>query len=156
MLMIGLFSLIRSNRHAFNACCALIAVGGIMTGAATVIWQAGYLGPQLWLAAVGVGMYSSFIAYQAIIFERLLASLRVIGTAAFLITLCDSYGYLSTIGLYFLKVFSGMKIAWVKVLMVGGYGLGILLPILMLFTVMIFNKERAVRNRLQEQDAVPE
>lgn len=146
MITIGLFSLIRSNRHAFNACCGLIAAGGLLTGAATAWWQAGHLDPQLWMAASGVGLYASFIAYQAIVFERLLASLKVVGTAAFLITLCDSHGYLTTIGLYFFKVFGGVEIRWVKVLTLGGYGLGVLLPLLMMLSMFAFGRGRPAGN----------
>ncbi len=140
MLALGLFSLIRSNRHAFNACCGLIAFGGLFTAASTALWQAGIFAPQTWMAATGVGLYTAFVAYQAIVFERLLASLKVVGTAAFLITVCDSYGYLSTIGLYLFKLVGGSQVSWVRILTWGGYAIGALLPCLVLIAAIALGR----------------
>ena len=54
------------------------------------------------------------------------------GTAAFLISLCDSYGYLSTVALYLYQTFGGGKAAWAPLLTTGGYLLATVLPLLML------------------------
>jgi hypothetical protein len=141
---LGLFSLIKSNRHAFTACCGLVGLGGLVIGFATLLLQKGMLGPQAWMATVGVGLYAAFVAYQAIVFERLLASLRVVGTASFLIVVSDSYGYLSTIALYFYKVFGGAHVSWVRVTTLGGYALAVLLPLLMLATVLVFARKKSL------------
>ena len=129
---LGLFVLIRSNRGAVIACGVLIALGGILTGLSTGLLQHGKIGAATWMTLTGIGLYAAFIPYQAILFERLLAHLRVAGTAAFLISLCDSYGYLSTVALYLYQTFGGGKAAWAPLLTTGGYLLAIVLPLLML------------------------
>ena len=133
IIALGLFALIRSNRYAYIACCVLISGGGLLTGISTLMLQQGNLSPQTWMTVTGIGLYAAFVPYQAILFERLLASTRTVGTAAFLIALCDSYGYLSTIILYFYKaLFGGAGMSWVRVLSGGGYALGIAVPVLLL------------------------
>jgi len=142
VVAIGFFSLVKSNRYAFNACSALIALGGLVTGGATILLHRGALSPQAWMITTGVGLYISFIPYQAILFERLLASLHVVATAAFLVTLCDSYGYLSTITLYFYKQFGAANASWVHVITVLGYGLGVFVPLTVGTAAMIFARQR--------------
>lgn len=139
---VSCFSMIQSNRIAFNACCGLIAFGGLLTGSATWLLQAGLLGPQAWMVATGVGLYTAFIPYQAILFERLLANLHVVGTAAFLVVVCDSYGYLSTITLYFYREFGTSHISWVRLITMLGYALGVFLPIVVLSGGYIFARHR--------------
>lgn len=139
---LGLFSLIRNNRYAFNACCALIALGGITTGAATGLMQAGWIGAKAWMAITGVGLYVAFVPYQTILLERLLATQRVVATAAFLIAMCDSYGYLSTITLYFYKVFGSTGVPWVRLLTLGGYSLSIFVPLTMFGAAVVFARKR--------------
>ncbi|MDB6133022.1 MAG: hypothetical protein JWM59_1265 [Verrucomicrobiales bacterium] len=142
ILMLGLFALIRSNRFALIGCCVLIAVGGVMAGAATVMLEKGQMEPLTWMTVTGVGLYAAFIPYQAILFERMLASLRVVGTASFLIAMCDSYGYLSTVILYLIKAFGHFSISWLKVLSAGGYVLGLGLPVLMTAAAVVLNRAR--------------
>jgi hypothetical protein len=142
MVTVALLALIRDNRNAFKACCALIGFGGVVVGAATAMRQVGWLGPQTWMIATGFGLYLGFVPYQAILFERLLANLQVVSTAVFLIALCDSYGYLSTIALYFYKVFGAGQVSWVRVLSVGGYALGILVPLTVFAGAVVFTRKR--------------
>ncbi|MES2709072.1 MAG: DUF5690 family protein [Verrucomicrobiota bacterium] len=142
ILMLGLFALIRSNRFALIGCCALIATGGFMAGGATLLLQKGLMEPLTWMILTGVGLYAGFIPYQAILFERMLASLKVSGTAAFLIAMCDSYGYLSTVTLYLIKAFGHFNISWLSVLSAGGYVLGFGLPVLMLAAAVVITRAK--------------
>jgi hypothetical protein len=142
ILMLGLFSLIRSNRYALIGCCALIAIGGLMAGGATILLERGMMAPMTWMMLTGVGLYAGFIPYQAILFERMLASLKVSGTAAFLIAMCDSYGYLSTVTLYLIKAFGHFTVSWLKVLTAGGYVLGFGLPVLMFAAAVLVTRAK--------------
>lgn len=142
ILMLGLFALIRSNRYALIGCCALIALGGLMAGGATILLQKGLMEPLTWMMLTGVGLYAGFIPYQAILFERMLASLKVSGTAAFLIAMCDSYGYLSTVTLYLIKAFGHFSISWLRVLSCGGYVMGFGLPVIMLAAAVVVTRAK--------------
>jgi hypothetical protein len=140
--VLALFVLIRSNRKAVIVCGVLIALGGILAGLSTGLLQNGTISASTWMTLTGIGLYAAFIPYQAILFERLLAHLRVAGTAAFLISLCDSYGYLSTVGLYFYQAFGGAREGWSVLLAKGGYALAALLPLLMLAALFLLAGNR--------------
>ena len=49
--------------------------------------------------------------------ERLIASLRVVSTAVFIIYLADSFGYLGTTGVFMVKNFVSADISWTVMLM---------------------------------------
>jgi hypothetical protein len=151
IVAMGLFAFFRSNRSAFFAGCALIAVGGLLSGVSTAMLQAGTLSPKAWMIATGIGLYAAFIPYQSILFERLLAMLRTPGTAAFLIALCDSYGYLSTITLYFYKELGAASVSWGRVLTTAGYVLSAMLPLTMLGAAWSFSGTK-VRESLVQLD----
>ncbi len=138
MVALSVFALFKRNRHAYFAGCAVIALGGVLSGVSTAMLEAGRISPKLWMAATGVGLYAAFVPYQSILFERLLAMLRTAGTAAFLIAICDSFGYLSTITLYFYKEFGAATVSWGRILTIAGYVMSVLLPILMLGGALAF------------------
>ncbi len=140
IIALGFFALIKSNRRAFAACCYLIAAGGLLTGVVTSMLHAGRLSPQAWMTLTGIGLYAAFVPYQAILFERLLANLRVVGTAAFLIAISDSYGYLSTISLYFYKVFGAAQVSWVEIISKCGYVVSGLVPVTALAALVAFSR----------------
>lgn len=141
IIALGFFALIKCNQRAFAVCCGLIALGGLLTGAATWLLQRAELSPQAWMTLTGIGLYAAFVPYQAILFERMLANLRVAGTAAFLIAVCDSYGYLSTISLYCFKVFGSTRVSWVELLSMGGYALSILVPFTALTALIVLARD---------------
>lgn len=155
IVSLGMFVFIRSNRRAFNACCALIAAGGLLTGISTILLHHGHLSPWTWMTLTGIGLYAGFIPYQAILFERLLATIRVAGTASFLIALCDSYGYLSTITLYFYQVFGSGTVSWTRVLSVCGYVLSVLIPLCMIAAVAVFSRRTPGRHGIGGPDPAP-
>ncbi|MDB6071272.1 MAG: hypothetical protein JWL81_2443 [Verrucomicrobiales bacterium] len=151
--VLGLFVLIRSNRGAFIACGIVIAIGGVVAGLSTGLLQHGKISAGLWMTLTGIGLYAAFIPYQAILFERLLAHLRTAGTAAFLISLCDSFGYLSAVGLYTHQAFGGGRAGWAPLLTAGGYLLAILLPLFMLGALSLLAGKRHAS--LTEPGSVP-
>ncbi len=131
IVLLSFFVLIRNNRRALLACGILIALGGMVAGLSTGLLQQGRISAAAWMTLTGIGLYAAFIPYQAILFERLLAHLQTAGTAAFLISLCDSYGYLSAVALYSHQAFGGGGAHWAALLSGGGYLLAVCLPLLM-------------------------
>lgn len=132
----------------------------MVTSTATPLLDSGTISPQTWMLVTGVGLYAAFIPYQAILFERLLPALRATGTAAFLISLCDSYGYLSTVGLYGLKAFGGASDSWLRLVKTGGYALGAGLPLLLLAAALVtlrgVRRDRRRAGAPAESGAMPE
>jgi hypothetical protein len=112
---------IRSNRLAFFVTHAVMAVGAASIGLATLAYQAGLIDGLWWMIATGAALYVCYTPYNAVLFERLIAATRYVGTAGFLIYVADTAGYVGSIGLLLFKNFSGVELDWLGFFIQGAY-----------------------------------
>jgi hypothetical protein len=62
----------------------------------------------------GLGLYLSYVLFNSVFFERLLATFRVAGNVGFLIYIADAWGYLGSISIMLMKEFAQLAISWVS------------------------------------------
>lgn len=126
----------RDNRQAVWANLALVGLGAVLLGASTVLLKAEWLGPRAFYLVNGIGLYVAFVPYQSILMDRLLASLHTVATAAFLISLGDSFGYLSVVATYLgrdvYQSLTNRTLPWATLLEYASYLVMVLVPLLML------------------------
>jgi MFS family permease len=122
---------IRDHWKALGTYHVLISAGAILVGASTWAFQQGWLGPAAWMVLTGLGGYLGYVPFNSVLFDRLLAATRQAGTAAFLIQVADSVGYLASASLYLQRTFSKATPAWTQLTQTGGLGLAVLVPILL-------------------------
>jgi hypothetical protein len=65
------------------------------------------------MTLVGLGLYMVYIPFNAVFFERLIATFRYAGNVGFLIYLADSFGYVGSVGVLFAKEVFKVKLNWV-------------------------------------------
>jgi hypothetical protein len=61
---------------------------------------------------VGLGLYTAYIPFNCIFFERLIASFKYPGNVGFLIYVADSFGYLASVLVLFVKEFTRLHLKW--------------------------------------------
>ncbi len=105
MAVMALLFLVRDNKKALLMIHFALLAGALIIGLSTIAFERGILGPRAWMTAVGLGLYLGYVPYNCVLFDRLLASLRVVGTAGFLIYVADAFGYLGTVATYLAKDF---------------------------------------------------
>lgn len=103
ILALGGMFLIRNNRKALVAVYCVITAGFATVGVATALHMSGSLSGYWWMAATGVGLYLAYVPYGAVLFERMMAAPRFLGTAAFAIQLADGIGYTGSVLLQLLR-----------------------------------------------------
>ncbi len=134
----------RNNRRAVAANMVLIGLGALCLGLATVALKAGWISASVFYLLNGIGLYVAFVPYQSILMDRLLASLRVAATASFLIAVADSFGYLSTVGLYLTRDVATRvmqaELPWSSLLMGASYLVMVLVPATMIGSHLYFRK----------------
>jgi len=135
---------IRDHWKALGAYHLLIALGALLVGGATVAFQRGWLGPAAWMVLTGLGGYLGYVPFNSVLFDRLLAATRQAGTAAFLIQVADSVGYLASASLYLQRTFSKASPAWTQLTQTGGLGVALLVPILLAVSWMSLKSIRIV------------
>jgi len=94
----GFLYLVKNNRRALMAAFAVITLGFVIMGAATVLHAAGQISGYWWLALVGLGAYMAYVPYNSVLFDRMMASTGFVGTAVFAIFVADSAGYTCSVG----------------------------------------------------------
>jgi len=109
---------IRNNMRALMVNHLLIAFGAVVVGASTWLFH------QIpWIVLTGFGAYTSYIPFNCILFERLIAAFRYPSNAGFLIYLADAFGYLGSVLVLFYKDFFVSELDWVTFFTFACYGL---------------------------------
>lgn len=116
---------IRSNRAAFFVTHGLMLLGAAAIGLATLAFQFGAIGALPWTIAMGAGLYVCYTPYNAVLFERLIAVSKTVGTAGFLIYLADAFGYAGSVALLLYKNFAAPDLDWLAFFTTGAYATSI-------------------------------
>lgn len=133
LLPVVLVAFFGSNRRAMLFLYGAMALGAALVGGSTVLWQLELIGPAPWMVAVGLGAYLAYVPYNCALFDRLVAALGSVATAAFLIQLADALGYVGSVGLLFYKNYGQAELSWLAFF--EGTSLGLAVLCLFMFAV---------------------
>lgn len=122
LVTLGALMAVRDNRRALLLVHGAVALGAIVIGGATLAYQFGGLDPAAWMVLGGAGLYMAYTPFNAMLFDRIIATTREIGTAGFMIYLADSCGYAGSVGLLLLKNFGAIHFDWLHFFEATAYG----------------------------------
>jgi hypothetical protein len=97
MVAMSLLCLVKDNRRGLLGVFCVIVSGLITMGAATALHRIDWIGGFTWLTMIGLGSYLAYVPYNTVLFDRLMASTRFVGTAVFAMYVADSVGYTGSI-----------------------------------------------------------
>lgn len=133
LILMSLLILIRKNIYALLINHLLIISGFLLCIFSSILYLEDLISPFWWMTLSGVGLYVGYVPFNCMLFERLIASFRYIGNAGFIIYLADSFGYLGSTAILFVKNFTMLELSWtgffIRLVMIGSV-VGILLVIL--------------------------
>ncbi|MDX2002140.1 MAG: DUF5690 family protein [Chitinophagales bacterium] len=135
---LALLMFIKNNRFALLVNHIIIFLGIALAGISTYLFQAGMIGPKEWIMATGFATYAAYIPFNCLLFERLIATYKYVSTAAFLIYLADSFGYLGSVTVLLYKNYGQKDISWLDFFVAGNYALSIVGGIFMLVALGYF------------------
>ena len=145
LVSIGSLSLIRNNIRGFWATLYLIALGLILSGGSTLLFQLNLLSPFWWMLLIGMGMFLAYTPIQVVIFDRMIALFKVKGNAGFFVYICDSAGYLGSVFLLLYKEFFMRDLSWCKVLIRFSYILTVTCLIILVLVSVFFTRKIGVK-----------
>lgn len=133
LVLMSLLILIRKNIHALLINHVIIVTGFILCIFSSILYLEDLLSPFWWMTLSGVGLYMGYVPFNCMLFDRLIASFRYIGNAGFIIYVADSFGYLGSTAILFVKNFTPLELSWtgffIRLVLIGSVA-GILLVIL--------------------------
>jgi hypothetical protein len=100
------------------------------------------------LALTGLGVYLAYVPFNSILFDRLLAATRRVGTASFLIYVADASGYAATVALYLGRMFGLKGVSWTQLTLLSSWGLAVVAPLLLGTAWVALRRQREAAARL--------
>ncbi|HVY73271.1 MAG TPA: DUF5690 family protein [Puia sp.] len=112
LLLMSSMILVKNNIRALVYTHYIIIAGFLLTGGASLLFLYGEMSAFWWLTLVGLGLYTAYIPFNCIFFERLIASFKFPGNVGFLIYVADSFGYFGSMGVLVSKEILKIKMQW--------------------------------------------
>jgi hypothetical protein len=103
MVVLGLLYFVKDNHRGLRLTYAIMIAGSALIGIATLLFDAGVIGPTVWMTLVGLGLYFGYVPYGCVLFDRTIAALGVVATAVFLIYVSDAVAYGGSVGIVLYK-----------------------------------------------------
>lgn len=103
MFVLALLYLVKDNRIGLLLTYLIMGGGALLIGIATLLFDAGMLGPTVWMTLVGLGLYLGYVPYGCVLFDRTIAAMEIVATAVFLIYVSDSVAYSGSVGVHLYK-----------------------------------------------------
>lgn len=112
LVLVSMLILVKDNLRAFQLIHVQIFLGFIVAGVSTYLFTLDMLNGVLWMILVGLGLYMAYIPYNAIFFERMIATFQVSGNIGFVMYIADSIGYLGSFMIFINKEFMPSTVSW--------------------------------------------
>lgn len=121
--------LVKNNLKAFLINHYIIISGYVLALLATLLFLHKNINAVFWMTMVGTGLYLSYVPFNALYYERMIASFRIKSNVGFLMYISDSFGYLGSVFVLLVKSFWGLHLSWTSffihlVLIISLFGIG--------------------------------
>jgi MFS-type transporter involved in bile tolerance (Atg22 family) len=103
---------VKRNLRAFSIIHLCIIGGCLLIGMSTYLYGLKIIGPVSWMTMAGLGLYLGYVPYNAIFFERMIATFHYKSNIGFIIYVSDSIGYMGSCALLLVKEFGRPNISW--------------------------------------------
>ena len=114
LVLIASMVVIRNNLRAFLLAQWIVLAGFLFSGLVTALYVRGGVDTFTWMTLVGLGLYMSYIPYNSLLFDRMLAAFRYAANVGFLIYVADSFGYLASVGVLLTKTIFKLQVNWLE------------------------------------------
>jgi hypothetical protein len=153
LVALGGLWFIRNHWRALAAYHVVVILGTSLVGLASWAFRSGHLSPFAWLTLTGLGIYLAYVPFNSILFDRLLAATRRIGTASFLIYVADASGYAASVLLYIARLLGWSDLSWTRLTWTTGWMLACAAPGLLGIAWLLLERERSRIQRASVSDA---
>lgn len=137
LLLIVLSSMImvRNNRRSLAVLLMLMFAGSLVVFLSALFFESLRASPVVWLFLQSMGIYTAYLAFQTVFFDRFIACFKIEGNVGFFIYTSDFLGYLASCLFLFGKSALNIRVNWFEYY----NGLGIIIGIIcMLSAATVF------------------
>ncbi len=139
LAIMGSLMLIKNNKMALMINHIIIALGMILIGVSTLLFERELIEPTIWFILIGLGLYMGYVPFNSIFFDRLIATFKYTGTVGFIMYVADSFGYLGSVCVIIFKELGHAKLSWLSVFISSGYFISIIGTLLIIGSMIYFH-----------------
>lgn len=121
LVILGSLGFVKNNMKAFLMYHYVLFFGTILIGISTWLFQIQVISPFVWMILTGFGLYSCYVPFGCIFFDRMVAVFKIKGNSGFLIYIADSFGYLGSMFILLYKNFGQPSLSWLQFFTYGTY-----------------------------------
>lgn len=112
LAMIATMVVIKNNLRAFVLSHWIMLAGFLLSGIVTLLFFYQKVSMFNWMTLVGLGLYMTYIPFNSLLFDRLLAAFKYAGNVGFLIYVADAFGYLASVSVLLTKTILKLQVNW--------------------------------------------
>ncbi len=141
LVVLATLTLVRNNNRALVLNFTIVALGLALAAACSLAFMAHWIGPVVWMTALGGGLYLAYTPFNGMLFDRLVAATGSVGNAGFLIYVADASGYGGSVALLLLRNVPGFRLPWTQSLLDAGIACGTVGMALMIWAAIYFRQK---------------
>lgn len=114
LVVFGAMIMVRNNARSLHILIMFMLAGAALTLLSSVYFERLSAMPVVWLFLQSMGIYTTYLAFQTVFFERFIATFKIRGNVGFFIYIADSLGYLFSCVFLLAKEFLDSRIEWIE------------------------------------------
>ena len=135
---LAMLNLVKNNLWGLIGAFGVMTSGVMLMGVGTLLFDNGMIDGLTWMILCGLGSYLAYVPYGSVLFERLIASTRAMGTAVFVIYVADSIGYVGAIGVMGVKDQFAADVSRLEFFRYLTYGMSVLGVVMLVSSLIYF------------------
>jgi hypothetical protein len=143
LAMMALLISVKNNIKAFACIHIIVLVGFVIVLVASILFSNQIIGPIVWMSLAAFGLYLSYVPFNSIFFERMIASFKIAGNVGFVMYLADSMGYFGSVSVLLIKQFGNLNMSWLVFYQNALYALSVIGIVGILFSLKYFLKKHS-------------
>lgn len=155
LIVLGSLILIRDNRRALMVMHGVVIAGAALIGLSTLAFQTELVSALTWMILSGAGLYMAYTPFNAMLFDRMLAATRRVGTAGFLIYVADASGYVGSVLLLLYRSFAAPQLDWLQFFIGAAYASATASLVLTLASALYFGRKLGRKHQSPTIQAAP-
>ncbi len=148
LFMLGTMIIVKHNGKAMIVLLSIMLGGSFVVFLTSVFFDSLISMPIVWIFLQSFGIYSAYLSFQTIFFDRFIAFFKISGNVGFFIYLADFLGYLLSCIFILGKSFFSFEINWLEYYNILAASIGIICLISIIFTFIAMT-QKSKKKQLQ-------